>query len=417
MDRRANLLQFESTMRAFETTAVRKAVLAMIAALATCFALAVCGADLSALIEVSAGEQHTCGVKTNGSVACWGDDEYGQSTPPSGKFASVSAGDRHTCGVKTNGSVACWGDYDEESIRQMPGEFTSISVSFIDTCGVRTNGSIACLRDDQSVRTSAFTPIPSGKFTSISVGTVFGCGVRADGSVACWGYIEGDWSPPPSGKFASVSVGHPHVCGVRTNGSVECWGREYEGEATPPSGEFAMIDAGSRHTCGVRNNGSVDCWGSNWRGQSMPPSVRFDAESCDSKIAQTRGRTSPPWPPPDVEWPQGGDLSGIEFIFEVTSGETVQMRLTQRNITDQPIRFKFGAVYPHFDVIRVENCATVWFVVSSPLLPTLQEELMPHEERVWLPEWERTTTEGEPVEPGEYLVYAAFGFSVDDWPG
>ena len=28
---------------------------------------------------------------------------------PTGKFASVSAGEDHTCGVKTGGTVACWG--------------------------------------------------------------------------------------------------------------------------------------------------------------------------------------------------------------------------------------------------------------------------------------------------------------------
>ena len=36
--------------------------------------------------------------------------EVGQATPPSGEFDSVSAGsDYHTCGVRRNGSVVCWG--------------------------------------------------------------------------------------------------------------------------------------------------------------------------------------------------------------------------------------------------------------------------------------------------------------------
>ena len=29
--------------------------------------------------------------------------------PPGGEFISVSAGNNHTCGVRTDGSVACWG--------------------------------------------------------------------------------------------------------------------------------------------------------------------------------------------------------------------------------------------------------------------------------------------------------------------
>ena len=35
-----------------------------------------------AYASVSAGWTHTCGVKTDGSVECWGDDAYGQATPP-----------------------------------------------------------------------------------------------------------------------------------------------------------------------------------------------------------------------------------------------------------------------------------------------------------------------------------------------
>jgi hypothetical protein len=61
---------------------------------------------------ISAGGSHTCGLKTDGSVTCWGQNDYGQSTPPAhaaGDFAQVSAGYWHTCGLKTDGTLACWG--------------------------------------------------------------------------------------------------------------------------------------------------------------------------------------------------------------------------------------------------------------------------------------------------------------------
>ena len=41
--------------------------------------------------SVSAGNYHTCGVRSDGSVACWGNNEDGQATPPAGSFVSVSA--------------------------------------------------------------------------------------------------------------------------------------------------------------------------------------------------------------------------------------------------------------------------------------------------------------------------------------
>ena len=59
--------------------------------------------------QLSAGSEHTCGVKTDGIVACWGADECGQATPPAGTFSQLSAGSEQTCGVTTDGTVACWG--------------------------------------------------------------------------------------------------------------------------------------------------------------------------------------------------------------------------------------------------------------------------------------------------------------------
>ena len=93
--------------------------------------------------SVSVGLSHTCGVKTDGAVACWGDDFLGQATPPSGEFSSVSAGGFHACGVRTDGAVACWGDIVGQDTLPS-GEFSSVSAGLSHTCGVRTDGSVAC---------------------------------------------------------------------------------------------------------------------------------------------------------------------------------------------------------------------------------------------------------------------------------
>ena len=94
--------------------------------------------------SVSAGGEHTCGVRVDGSVACWGGDRFGQSTPPEGEFASVSAGQNHTCGLRVDGSAACWGyDLDGQST-PAEGEFASVSSGVEHTCGLRVDGSAAC---------------------------------------------------------------------------------------------------------------------------------------------------------------------------------------------------------------------------------------------------------------------------------
>ena len=66
---------------------------------------------LAALLS-AIGEKmpHRCyRVNMDGTLLCWGDDTFGQSTPPPGTFIRVSASNSHTCGVRTDNTVSCWG--------------------------------------------------------------------------------------------------------------------------------------------------------------------------------------------------------------------------------------------------------------------------------------------------------------------
>ena len=58
---------------------------------------------------VGAGWNHSCGLRPNGSVSCWGEDDHEQSRPPEVLFAQLSTGEWHNCGLTTIGTVACWG--------------------------------------------------------------------------------------------------------------------------------------------------------------------------------------------------------------------------------------------------------------------------------------------------------------------
>ena len=59
--------------------------------------------------DVSAGEAHSCGVRTDGRVECWGNNRWGQADPPAGSFTAVHAAEQHTCGLRPDGSIECWG--------------------------------------------------------------------------------------------------------------------------------------------------------------------------------------------------------------------------------------------------------------------------------------------------------------------
>ena len=207
---------------------------------------------------------HTCGVRSNGRVVCWGSNVDGESTPPTGTFQQVSAGGNSTCGMKTDGTVACWGSRTSLP----PITFQQISNGLNHLCGLMTTGYILCPND---------VAAPTlGNFQQVSTGNHHACGVKTDGYVSCWGDDSEGQVSPPTGTFQQVSAGLFYTCGIKTGGSVVCWGSNHLfgdviGRTTPPSGTFRQISAGGYHTCGVKTDGKVACWGRNEEGQATPP--------------------------------------------------------------------------------------------------------------------------------------------------
>ena len=63
--------------------------------------------DSDVLTTVSAGVAHTCAVRWDGVLACWGHDYFGQSIPLPSTFTAVSAGSLHSCAVRTDSTLAC----------------------------------------------------------------------------------------------------------------------------------------------------------------------------------------------------------------------------------------------------------------------------------------------------------------------
>ena len=60
-------------------------------------------------IAIAAGAVHSCGIRTDNTVACWGPNWWGEATPPDGQFTAIATGVGHACGIHTNRLVTCWG--------------------------------------------------------------------------------------------------------------------------------------------------------------------------------------------------------------------------------------------------------------------------------------------------------------------
>ena len=202
-------------------------------------------------IQVSAGFHHSCGLRADGAITCWGahgEDERltesaGLIDSPPGSFSQIDAGHHHSCAIHQDGAVKCWGSMSIEG-GDIPPE-------------------------TKAMMEAMWAP-PEGRFMSVSAGFLFSCGVRDDHTAECWGLAASlsDALTPPDGEYTLVSVGGFHACGIRTDRTVVCWGGnqgfdgDFLGQATPPDGPFEVINAGGYHTCGFRPDGEIRCWGS-----------------------------------------------------------------------------------------------------------------------------------------------------------
>jgi len=75
-------------------------------------------------VEVSAGSRHTCGLRADAAVVCWGDKSEGQLDAPPGRYRSVSAGAYFTCALREDAAVACWGDNSHGQSDPPAGRYT-----------------------------------------------------------------------------------------------------------------------------------------------------------------------------------------------------------------------------------------------------------------------------------------------------
>ena len=60
--------------------------------------------------HLEAGVDHVCGLRRDGSIACFGSNLAGQSSPPQGTgYASIASGGRYSCAARPGGRLRCWG--------------------------------------------------------------------------------------------------------------------------------------------------------------------------------------------------------------------------------------------------------------------------------------------------------------------
>ncbi|WP_419847741.1 RCC1 domain-containing protein [Candidatus Poriferisocius sp.] len=243
------------------------------------------------------GGEHACGLRFDGVVVCWGQEFLGlgdavavavddggyplvwelRSSPdqPGEGFVDIAAGPAGVCGLRGDGSVACWGGRRWADVG-VPGGLSGLVVGDGQVCGVRSGAGFGCWArlvsgEGSDLLGGVGAWQLEGSFVDVAAPGGLGCGLRPGGEAVCTSlrHSQAGWVEQPLGElFSQLTVGAGRTnqaCGIRGDGDeggeVVCWGDNFRGKADPPAGEFVQVAAGSDNTCGVRVDGEVVCWG------------------------------------------------------------------------------------------------------------------------------------------------------------
>jgi len=232
--------------------------------------------------RLSAGASHTCLLKEDGSVSCWGSNVDGQlgsgdtvdrNAPVSvtgiEHAVAVSAGSYHACVVLADGSASCWGwdsygQVGKQPVTASPLASTIPELSHVSA--VATGGYHSCALDDEA----------GGHCWGQNDVGQLGNGANTSTIVP-----SSVFSLP---KSKQIAAGGRHSCSVVQDGfhdgTVQCWGNNDSGELGDGSTtervfptlvsnlETAVaVAAGFNHTCALLSDGRIECWGANEHGQ------------------------------------------------------------------------------------------------------------------------------------------------------
>ena len=245
-------------------------------------------ADITNATAISIGGGHSCALHRTGAISCWGSNWYGQlGNGQSGENAdssvpvkvkgitdatAISAGFVLSCALHQDGTISCWGNNEYGQLGNgQSGENADSSVP---------------------VRVADITDA-----TAISAGHEHSCALHRTGAISCWGYNwYGQLGNGQSGENADSSVpvrvaditdatattrSGLHSCALRQDGRISCWGIRESGrlgdgkggfETSGPVEVIGITDAtgiitGSSHSCALHLTGAISCWGNNEFGQ------------------------------------------------------------------------------------------------------------------------------------------------------
>lgn len=274
---------------------------------------------------VASGIAQSCAIQTEGSLWCWGDNGFGQlglgpaadvevKTPQrvgDEIWLSVAAGAAHTCGIRDDGSLWCWGynGYGQlgdnsrvnrsEPVRVGTQTWKVVGLGEYTTCAIRDDESLWCWGYNASGQVGDGTANERGEptlidgnrnWTSLSLSLLHSCAITEEHQLWCWGYgpfgVPGytlEATPVQLGQgdeWTAVGTMIGTTCGL-TAGQVRCWGENdaaqlgdgtMDAHAAPAPiatdrTDWVQLAMRWRTACAIASDRTMACWGENRRGQ------------------------------------------------------------------------------------------------------------------------------------------------------
>ena len=235
-------------------------------------------------LPLSAGDQGTCALKADSTIACWGLNIRGQNgtgnattsgTPQLVRnlidVISIARGEMHACALTKANEVYCWGANSEGQLGDggLLTGFTSVPQRVPGAAGAK----------------------------ALVAGLHHTCALMPDATIRCWGHnglgqlgngsLTNAFTPTTVNSLSSVvalSANGFNTCAVSSGGGVSCWGTNDSGQIgtgirspnfpyvvpTPTAvrgvAGATAVSVGGGHSCALRS-GKVSCWGDNSLGQ------------------------------------------------------------------------------------------------------------------------------------------------------
>jgi alpha-tubulin suppressor-like RCC1 family protein len=262
--------------------------------------------DLTNVVAVAVGNNHSVALKADGHVTAWGYNFFNQTNVPASvtNVIAISAQSDYSMALKSNGTVVTWGNTGP--VPAFVTNIIAIVAGGSHQLALKSNGTVVAWG------TGSATNVPSNatNIVALAAGSGFSAAVRADRALLAWGStlsgtnamtnivaisggdlavvcLKADGKVVASSSFpaapanlsnvVAVAAGRYHALALKSDGSVTNWVLPFS-PATPAGlSNVTFIASGPNHCLAILGNGlaqaAIPSSSAQWRSNQFTLSV------------------------------------------------------------------------------------------------------------------------------------------------